>query len=103
MDPKMLDDGEALFAAGYRQTSAKMRMVARVPPGMTPLEALKECAPKLAAHFKRVGMSTERVADYYRRTHAQGEDQLTLTMPQFRAFKEVERRDIAARWGVPTE
>jgi hypothetical protein len=75
---------DELIAQGYEQTSRKYRIVARLPPGKTGLEALAEVDPGLAANILR--NANEQAAQQFRRVHAQGEDQLTLTWGEFNEF-----------------
>lgn len=76
---------DALLAQGVRQLSRKYRTVARLPPGMTGLEALKERAPE---KYKEVmKWAEERAADVYCRYEAQKHgDQFDLSVEQFNEY-----------------
>lgn len=73
-----------LVLEGYVQTSRKFRLIGRVPPGMTPLEALRLKDPQTADSFER--RFQEQCADYYRRCYAEGDEKLELSIEEFGAF-----------------
>lgn len=78
-----------LLASGVEQLSRKYRLVARLPPGMTGLEALRERAPdRYHALTKRMAETTERLAaDEYRRWVAKDHgDEFELTVEEFSEF-----------------
>lgn len=70
-----------IIAAGYLQTSAKYRMVARVPPGKTAMQALCEADPKWIEQFERIARNQ------YLRVYGQSQDRLELTREEFAEFK----------------
>ncbi len=77
-----------LIEEGWRQTSARHRMLARTPPGISAVEALAEHSgdPKWA---RLLGEAS--AADYFRRCCADRNPELsrTLTVRQFVAFKRI--------------
>ena len=84
-----------LIAAGFVQTSRKYRMLARVPAGMTPLEALRQVDPDTAASLEK--RMQEWCAEHYRRCFARGDDSVTLSIEEFAAFLRLTGRGTAAR------
>lgn len=74
-----------LPARGFIQTSAKYRMVARVPPGLTPIEALRLKSPWTAKEFE--DRFQHSIAEQYARCYADGDDKLELTEEEFAEFK----------------
>jgi len=75
-----------LVAGGYRQISSKYRTVARMPPGMTGLEALANVNPRLAQGY--LDNANELAAQQYLRCYP-GVDKIILTYEEFGAFKRV--------------
>ena len=73
-----------IVAQGYQQVSRKNRMVARLPPGMTGLEALRTVDPQLADNF--LANAERMAAEQYMRCYANKENQLTLTQGEFAEF-----------------
>jgi hypothetical protein len=75
-----------LVAAGYRQTSWKYGLVARLPPGKTGVEALAERSPELVRELQE-RMEAE-AADIYRRIYAQSAGHsLALSRDELEAFR----------------
>lgn len=75
-----------LVDEGYRQVSRKFRHVARLPDGMTGLEALRSVDPDL--HDRMMQRMEEEAADHFRRVHASEQGLwLTLTTEEFDAFR----------------
>jgi hypothetical protein len=80
-----------LRAEGFKQTSNKFRHVARLPPGMTGLEALEEVEPSFARELLR--RVEEQAAEHYRRIHADRHGlRETLDLRTFQAFKRADGR-----------
>lgn len=79
--------GEELVAAGYYQTSAKYRHVARLPKGETATEAMMRHDPGLVTKIKQE--IERRCADDYRRLGYANLDgnAKTLRPGEFKAFK----------------
>lgn len=74
-----------LIAQGYEQVSRKYRRLARLPLGMTGLEALRQADPELASHLER---NLEETAKFmYLRIHAK--DFVVLTPEEFAAWREM--------------
>ena len=73
-----------LIAAGFQQTSRRFRMLARMPAGMTGLQALATVDPNLAARLQQ--HAEETAAEHYRRVYAPPADQVTLTPAEFDEF-----------------
>lgn len=76
---------QSLIDQGYKSTSNKYRFVARLPEGMTGLEALKQVAPDYYEHMMR-RIECEAVAQYLR---AYSKDYIVLTPEEFMAFKQL--------------
>lgn len=80
-----------LQARDARQTSAKYRHVAWLPPGLSGLEALERVAPNVAHDIRR--RLEEQCAETYRRIYAEREgNQRTLDLRTFQTFKRLERQ-----------
>lgn len=90
--PEALEEGKRLKDAGYRQLSRKHRIVARLPPGKTGLEALREADSE--AYERVMRLAEESAAEDYRRFHARGEDRRELSIEEFAAFRKAGGR----RW-----
>ena len=74
-----------LIDVGYMQVSSKYRILARVPPGKTALEALDDISPKEAV---RVRAQCERTArGQVLRLNSRKEDRVELTPAEFAEFK----------------
>lgn len=74
-----------LIDAGYMQVSGKYRILARLPPGKTALEALDDISPKEAV---RVRAQCERTArGRVLRLNSRKEDRVELTPAEFAEFK----------------
>lgn len=88
-EPTEADVEEALrlIAAGYKQTSAKYRSLARLPEGKNGYEALRDSRPEAAAaNYERFLRGCE--TDYLRFDAQRGEGLHTEVTPGvFRAFK----------------
>ncbi len=80
-------DPKALIAAGFKQISRKAGLVARLPPGLDGIEALKLVDRRRYQDI--VGEIERRCADMYRRGYAQGDDRLTLSPEEMAAFRAV--------------
>lgn len=77
---------EEMIAQGYKSTSNKYRTVARLPPGKTGIEALREVSPHEYRDIMR--QLEQRCADRYRCIYAEKNgDQLELSPEEFTAFK----------------
>jgi hypothetical protein len=76
-----------LRAGGYQQLSRKYRLVARVPAGMTAMDALRKYDPAAAARYLQ--MAEQWAAEHYRRYLASknGHEE-KLTPGEFAAFRE---------------
>lgn len=87
--PEQQEEGRRLVAEGWMQTSRKFRHVARVPPGMSPIEALRAVDPRAAADLE--DRLQRWAADSFRRTHAQhplvAENHRELDIGTFAAFR----------------
>jgi hypothetical protein len=79
-----------LIAAGYKQTSRRYRMLARIPPGKTGLEALAEFDSHLAEHF--LENANRAAASQYMSCYAKGDDKLELTEEEFNEFLRQKRK-----------
>ena len=84
-----------LIAAGFQQVSRKYRMLARLPPGMTGLEALATVDPQLAAHM--LLNANRQAAEQYMRVYAKGPDQVTLTEHEFDEYLGKTGRGVPTR------
>lgn len=71
-----------LIAAGYQQVSRKHRLLARVPTGLTGLEALRTVDPFMADRMEKA--VHDQAADYYRRVHSK--EQVELTREEFEEY-----------------
>lgn len=72
------EEGAQLVKEGWKQTSRKYRMIARIPEGYTAIEALKESDPKAAEDllrrlnqwaansFRRLGRPSDKFKDCFR-------------------------------------
>lgn len=79
-----------LHAYGARQTSAKYRNVAWLPPGETGLQALERVDPRAAEDIRR--RIEDQCADTYLRVYAERDgNQRSLDLRTFQAFKRIER------------
>lgn len=78
--------GAELVAAGYMQVSRKYQTVARLPPGKTAIEAMKELHPRA---YQRILEDIEQSAQrQYLRLYARADgNTLELTEEQFNAFR----------------
>jgi len=77
---------EEMIAQGYQQTSSKYRIIARLPPGKTAVEALRDVSPHDYAMI--VARIEQQCASTYRRTYAAKEgNELVLSPEEFAAFK----------------
>jgi hypothetical protein len=85
-EPDPEERARDLVAGGYQQISSKYRLVARLPPGMTGLEALAKVDPRLAQNF--LDNANELAAQQYLRCYP-GVDKIRLTYEEFGAFKKV--------------
>jgi hypothetical protein len=75
-----------LISHGYQQTSSKYRTVARLPPGKTGLEALRDVSPH--DYHLIIARIEQQCASTYRRLYAEKEgNQLELSPEEFAAFK----------------
>lgn len=87
--PEQQEEGRRLVAEGWMQTSRKYRSVARVPPGMTAIEALRTVSPREAADLER--RLEQWAADAFRRSHSKDplvtENRLVLDIGTFAAFR----------------
>jgi hypothetical protein len=78
---------QELIDAGYESTSNKYRTVARLPPGKTALEALRDASPHDYAMI--VARIEQQCASTYRRLYASHNGhQVELTIEEFREFKQ---------------
>jgi len=79
--------GAELVAAGYMQVSRKYRTIARLPPGKTAIEAMKELHPHA---YQQVLEDIEQSAmRQYLRVYAHSDgNTLELTEEQFNAFRD---------------
>ena len=78
---------QELIDQGYESTSNKYRTVARLPPGKTGVEALREVSPHDYALI--VYRIEQQCASAYRRIYAQRNgDQIELSVEEFRQFKQ---------------
>jgi hypothetical protein len=68
---------------GYEQTSYKYRMLNRIPPGKTGLEALKEISP--AAYERILAQANHWAAEEYKRLDDR--DRLELTREEFKEHR----------------
>ena len=76
-----------LRAAGYQQTSRKYRHVARIPAGLTAIEAVRRHDPRQAERFLQ--MAEEWAASHYRTYYAERDGcHETLSEGEFAAFRE---------------
>jgi len=75
---------DEVIAGGFKQVSRKYRMLARVPTGKTPIEALREVDPRAAKRLE------ERLHDWatneYIRCHAEGENKVELSVEEFKEY-----------------
>lgn len=86
---------DELLQQGVAQLSRKFRHVARLPPGMTGLEALRERAPNRYAEVMR--RAEQWAADEYRHYVAQyHDDSFTLTVEEFSEFLTKTGRNASA-------
>lgn len=75
-----------LIALGYVQTSSRFRHLARLPPNMTGIEALRSVDSEyVSIVFERIEMEC---ADTYRRVHA---PKIELTSEEFAEYKRLLR------------
>jgi hypothetical protein len=78
--------GAELVAAGYMQVSRRYRTVARLPPGKTAIEAMKELHPR--AYQQILDDIEQSAMRQYLRMYARGDgNTLELTEDQFNAFR----------------
>ena len=75
-------DIDKLIEDGYEQVSRKYRTVARLPPGKTGLEALREVDPRLADQFLK--NANEMAKHQYLRCY--DSDKIELTYEEFSEF-----------------
>lgn len=76
---------DVLLEQGVRQLSRKYRTVARLPPGMTGLEALKQRAPEKYARV--MAWAEDRAAEEYCRYEAKKYgDEFELSVSEFNEF-----------------
>jgi hypothetical protein len=81
-----MTDVKELIAQGYQQTSSRYRTVARLPPGKTAVEALRDCDPN--AYKQIIKRIEQQCASAYRRLYAEKNgDQVELSLEEFAAFK----------------
>lgn len=85
---KEIDYAKKVIEWGYYQTSRKYRHVARLPKGMTGKEALKSVTPE-NRHYWVDGLGESSAGDHYLCVHGKPEDSLTLTIPEFNAFRKL--------------
>ena len=83
---KHREKAQALIDQGYKQTSRRHRLVSRVLPGKTALEAMEEIDPD---YVRDLHERMERMAaDHYRRMHADHQgDQEQLDIQTFVAYR----------------
>lgn len=65
--PTIDEKGRELVARGWRQTSRKFRMLAKIPDGMTGMQALREADPRAADELE--DRMNRQAADTFRRSH----------------------------------
>lgn len=81
-----MTNANPFVAAGYQQTSAKYRTIARLPEGMTGIEALKLADQEAYAHLQE--RLEREAASTFRRVYAQQLGcQIMLSPEEFVAFK----------------
>lgn len=84
---------DRLVSGGFEEVSPRKTTVARVPPGMTALEALREVDPDYA---KELLEEAENAAAFeYRLNHAKGMNRKDLTLEEFNEF--LKKRRLLAR------
>lgn len=78
------EKAKKLVEDGYEQISRKYRTLARLPEGMTGIEALRSADPFLAQRFLD---NAERAAkEQYMRVYSKAEDRAELTVEEFNAY-----------------
>lgn len=90
LDPVLKEKAERLVSEGWEQISRKYRMLARLPPGLTGLEALREHDHKLVDRFLAVAEDNARFQ--YLRVYAPEEHRIELTREEFAAYLVVTKR-----------
>jgi len=85
---KEIEYAQKIIDEGYYQTSRKHRHVARLPKGLTGKEALKSVTPE-NRHYWVDGLGESNSGDHYLCVYGKPEDSLTLTIPEFAAFRKL--------------
>lgn len=75
---------KTLIDSGFQQISRKYRMLARVPEGMTGVEAMRRASPAFVANLEA---NMERMcADQYMRCYARADEKIELSIEEFTEF-----------------
>lgn len=78
-----------LVAQGYKQVSSRYRIVARLPDGMTGIEALESVDASLAKHMRDT--MNKQAAEQYLRVYAPLEQKVELTEEEWIAWRDLQR------------
>ncbi len=83
---EVIDRAQRLIDEGWCQTSSKYRLVSRLPEGKTGREALAEASDR---EEWATCMGESSAGDYYLRTYAKGDLEMTLDIATWTAYKKL--------------